>query len=143
MASKQIHAIIVPLDGSKNSLRGLDMAILIAKQFNATITVVHCINIPQHLEFQRAEIMEEENKESESIIDYAKKKIAENGIDCKSKVIRGDTGYNITKLANSKKQRFDMIVMSSRGRGAIKEIFLGSVSNYVIHASKIPVLLVK
>lgn len=34
---KMIKKILVPLDGSKNSLRGLDAAISLAKQTNATI----------------------------------------------------------------------------------------------------------
>jgi nucleotide-binding universal stress UspA family protein len=34
-------------------------------------------------------------------------------------------------------------VIGSRGMGAVKEIFLGSVSNYVLHKSKKPVLIVK
>jgi nucleotide-binding universal stress UspA family protein len=33
--------------------------------------------------------------------------------------------------------------MGARGLGAIKEAFLGSVSNYVLHKSKVPVLIVK
>jgi nucleotide-binding universal stress UspA family protein len=47
------------------------------------------------------------------------------------------------KIAHNKKDKFDLIVMGSRGRGAVKELFLGSVSNYVVHTSNIPVLLVK
>jgi len=38
---------------------------------------------------------------------------------------------------------FDLIVIGSRGMGSAKEIFLGSVSNYVLHKSKKPVLIVK
>ncbi|MBM2819808.1 MAG: Universal stress protein [Nitrosarchaeum sp.] len=36
-----------------------------------------------------------------------------------------------------------MIVIGSRGRGVVRELFLGNVSNYVIHSSKIPVRIVK
>jgi nucleotide-binding universal stress UspA family protein len=36
-----------------------------------------------------------------------------------------------------------MIVIGARGRSRAKEIFLGSVSNYVVHKSKLPVLIVK
>ena len=56
--------------------------------------------------------------------------------------MRGEIGYNIIKTAHGK-EKFDMIVMGSRGRSSAKEIFFGSTSNYVIHTSKIPVVIVK
>jgi len=54
-----------------------------------------------------------------------------------------DIGYNLIKLAHGKKENFNLIVIGSRGRSAVRELFLGSVSNYVIHSSKIPVLIIK
>jgi len=51
--------------------------------------------------------------------------------------------YIIVKFAHTKKNKFDLIVIGSRGMGSAKEIFLGSTSNYVLHKSKIPVLIVK
>ncbi|MGI0060358.1 MAG: universal stress protein [Nitrosotalea sp.] len=47
----------------------------------------------------------------------------------------------MSKFASDNK--FDLIVMGSRGMSPIKELFLGSVSNAVIHKSKVPVLVVK
>jgi len=43
----------------------------------------------------------------------------------------------------AQKNVFDLIVIGARGLGSGKELFLGSVSSYVIHKSKIPVLLVR
>jgi len=60
----------------------------------------------------------------------------------KDKIALGEIGYNIIKSTHGK-TKFDMIVMGSRGRSVRKELFFGSVSNYVIHTSKIPVLIVK
>ena len=75
-------------------------------------------------------------------MDEAKVLAAQNGIVFKEKLVRGDIGFNIIKLAHGK-ERFDMIVIGSRGRSSAKEMFFGSISNYVIHASKIPVVVVK
>ena len=144
MIKKKVTKILVPLDGSKNSKRGLEMAISVARQFGATVTGVYSIYAPPHSEFRGiGSVRESSNKDVEKFLNDAKVLSAQNGIVFKEKVMRGDIGYNIIKLAHNKKEKFNLIVMGSRGRGSMKEMFFGSVSNYVIHASKIPVLLVK
>jgi nucleotide-binding universal stress UspA family protein len=141
---KKVTKILVPLDGSKNSQRGLEMAISVARQFGATITGVYSIYAPPHTEFRGVGSVEDSlNEEVKKIMDNAKILAAQNGIVFKERLMRGDIGYNIIKLAHNKKEKFNLIVIGNRGRGSLKEMFFGSVSNYVIHASKIPVLLVK
>ncbi|HKU33473.1 MAG TPA: universal stress protein, partial [Candidatus Nitrosotalea sp.] len=71
----------------------------------------------------------------------AKKISAQNGIVFNEKILYGNDSWEITEFAASKK--FDLIVIGSRGLGALKEAFLGSVANTVVHKSKIPVLVVK
>jgi nucleotide-binding universal stress UspA family protein len=144
MIKKQVTKILVPLDGSKNSRRGLEMAISVARQFGATITGVYSINAPPHSEFRGVgSVQESLNDEIKKFMEEAKVLAAQNGIVFKEKMMRGDVGYNIVKLAQNKKEKFNLIVIGSRGRGSVKEMFFGSVSNYVIHAAKIPVLIVK
>ena len=144
MIKKQVSKILVPMDGSKNSRRGLEMAISVARQFGATITGVYSINEPPHSEFRGVgSVRDSLNDEVKKFMEEAKVLSAQNGIVFKEKLMRGDIGYNIIKLAHNKKEKFNLIVIGSRGRGSIKEMFFGSVSNYVIHASKIPVLVVK
>jgi nucleotide-binding universal stress UspA family protein len=141
---KKVTKILVPLDGSKNSQRGLEMAISVARQFGATITGVYSIYAPPHSEFRGVGSVEDSlNEEVKKIMGNAKVLAAQNGIVFKEKLMRGDIGYNIIKLAHNKKENFNLLVIGNRGRGSLKEMFFGSVSNYVIHASKIPVLLVK
>lgn len=144
MIKNKIQRILVPLDGSDNSKRGLEMAISIARQCGATLTGVYSIYAPSHSEFRGIGSVEKMlNREVKRFMEEAKTLAAQNGIVFNTRLMRGDIGYNITKLAHEKKQKFDLIVIGSRGRSSLKEMFLGSTSNYVIHASKIPVLVVK
>ncbi|CAH1791996.1 unnamed protein product [Owenia fusiformis] len=54
------------------------------------------------------------------------------------KVRRDSAGEEIIKVAEEEKA--DMIVMGSRGLGTIRRTILGSVSDYVLHHSKVPVI---
>jgi len=143
MIKKKISKILVPLDGSKNSMRGLETAITLARSCGATITGIYSINAPPHSEFRGVGSVEKAlNVKVKKFMEEAKLLSAKHGIVFNEKMARGDIGYNIIKLAHGK-SNFDMIVIGSRGRSSTKEMFFGSVSNYVIHTSKIPVVVVK
>ncbi len=73
---------------------------------------------------------------------YAKSRQKLYGNKIKSKILFGDKiGSTIVKFSSHNK--FDLIVIGSRGLSSRMERFLGSVSNYVIYNSKIPVVLVR
>ena len=144
MASVKIKKILVPLDGSKNSLRALDMAIALARRCEAIIVGICVIYAPSRTEFGRGMAVEKGSYEKvKKFMNAAKTLAAQNGIVFDEKISYGNIGYNIVKFAHNKKNKIDMIVIASRGRGAVKEMFFGSVSHYVLHASDLPVLVVK
>ena len=139
---KKIKKILVPLDGSKNSFRGLDEAIYLARQCQATITGLYVIPLsPPKTDAQISYIEKNLLKKAAKFMFKTKKRAAQNGILFYDKIVYGDEGPSIIRFANNKK--FDLIVIGSRGHGGIKEAFLGSTSNYVLHKSQIPVLIVK
>ncbi len=136
--------ILAPLDGSKNSIRGLDMAIHIARQSHGTITALAVKSVPgiyaiHPLGFLDFNSMTEVKK----ILSNARLRAAKKGIKLTGKAVAGDPGYDIARFANNSKNGIDLVVIGARGRSSAKEIFLGSVSNYVLHKSKKPVLVVK
>lgn len=137
---------MVCLDGSKNSLRGLDESISMAKLFDATIigvfsltkfgifTAVHTPKIPE----------KKWTKESKGIIGSAKKRVERSGLKFEGIVIAGHTpGYDLTTFANNPANKIDHIVVGARGLGFPKEIFFGSTSNFILHKARIPVTVVK
>jgi len=142
--STKIKKILVPLDGSKNSLIALDMAIALARRCEAIIVGICVICAPSRTEFGRGMAVEKGSYEKvKKFMNAAKTIAAQNGIVFDEKISYGNVGYNILKFAHNKKNKIDMIVIASRGRGAIKEMFFGSVSHHVLHASNLPVLVVK
>lgn len=71
---------------------------------------------------------------------YQKKAIA-NNLKVKHIQLQGSAGRTICKLA--KQEEADLIIMGRRGRTGITEMFLGSVSNYVLHHAHCSVLIIQ
>lgn len=138
----KINNILVPIDGSQNALRGLDKAIDVAKASGATITTLFVFQLPWRAGLKFTKSMEKEAQtKATRAIDVAKRKVEKNGIAFKWKTAGGKPGEAILNV--SKGSRADIIVIGARGIGAAKEKFLGSTSNYVMHKTKKPVLVVK
>ena len=136
--------ILAPLDGSKNSIRGLDMAIHIARQSQGTITALAVKSVPGIYAIHPLGFLDfNSTSEMKKILSDAKLRAAKKGIKLIGKAISGDPGYDIARFVNNSKNGIDLVVIGARGRSSAKEIFLGSVSNYVLHKSKKPVLVVK
>lgn len=134
--------ILVPLDGSSNSMRGLDRAIEIAKGGDAEITGFYVFHLPVAAGIKyTAKMKEEAQRKAVKAIGPAMNKTQKAGAVFKYKTGGGNTGSEIVKFA--KNGKFDMIVIGARGLGGAKEMFLGSTSNYVMHKTAVPVLVVK
>jgi nucleotide-binding universal stress UspA family protein len=137
-----IKKILVPLDGSKNSMRGLDEAIYLARQCHATITGLYVIPTTKIMTDSQISGLEKYLLSNASkFMSKAKTRAAQNGILFNEDVVYGNEGDKITDYANNKS--YDIIIIGSRGMSSVKEMLLGSTSNYVLHKSKIPILIVK
>lgn len=143
MSRKDIKKILVPLDGSKYSIEGLNEAIELAKPFGAkiiglcVIPLTPPIMIPELPASFKSFMIDEAAK----FMAEAKKIASRSGVEFQAKIIHGEATFEIAAFANDKK--FDLVVIGSRGRSGIKELFLGSIANSVVHKSRIPVLVVK
>ena len=134
--------ILVPLDGSNNSTRGLERAIEIAKESKAEITGFYVFHLPLLAGVKYTQKMKgDAQKRAIKAIGPAMKRVQGAGYSFKYKTAGGHTGSEIVKFAQ--RGKYDMIVIGARGIGGTKEAFLGSTSNYVMNKKKIPILIVK
>jgi nucleotide-binding universal stress UspA family protein len=138
----KIKKILVPLDGSKNSMRGLDEGIYLARQCQATITGLYVVPLSKPKTNSQISYVEKYLlNHAAKFMSKAKKRAAQNGVLFDDTVVYGDEGPKIISFAINKS--YDIIIIGSRGMSSLKEAFLGSTSNFVLHKSKIPVLIVK
>jgi len=138
--------IMVCLDGSKNSLRGLDKAILFAKQSDAILLGVHSDTSFSAFSAVRAPLLPDKKwkKEAKSLMSVAKKKVEKKNIEFEGVVIGGhSSGIDLTTFANNPANKIIQIVIGARGMGFPKELFFGSTSNFLLHKAKAPVTVVK
>ena len=130
------------MDGSKNSFRALDNAIKLAKQTGASITDIFVIqSFPTEMGLVRTIVGKALSKKAKNFMRTANAKCTKNQIQFMDIIEYGEESQMIVSFAH--KNNFGLIVIGSRGLGSVKEFFLGSTSNYVLHKSKIPVSVVK
>lgn len=142
MAHGKISRILVPLDGSENSVRALDTAISIASGCGSTLVGFYCIHEQHRSEFGGSRGDDAPDPEAKKFIKAAADTASGAGVKFEEKTASGEVGYNIVEAAREE-PRCDMIVMGSKGRSATKQMFFGSASNYVVHTAKMPVVIVK
>lgn len=138
-----IDKILVPIDGSKNSEKGLKYACWLAGEVGGSLTVLYVVPIPFAGESAGLKI-DPLVDAGEMILDKAKKIVnAEKCVDADF-VLReaaGNAGHEIVKFG--KEENFSLIIMSAKGHSALKHLLLGSVSDTVTKHSSCSVLIVK
>jgi len=135
--------ILVPIDGSKFSERALSEAIVLSKQCGASIVGLYVVPFSP-LSYRDIRIAKETMYgEGKQFLAKAQTNAEKKGVVFQQRILEGNPGELISNFANQSKNKIDLIMMGSRGMSGLKEAFLGSTSNYVMHKSKVPVLIVK
>ncbi len=143
MLKNRFKKILVPLDGSLNSIRGLNEAISLARLGSSQIIGIHVLPIyPKNLVGTFDTYVTYKSKLANEFLEKAKISASRQGIKFSQKILFGnDTVKIITNYAKTSKS--NIIILGSRGKGDPKAGFLGSVSSGILYSSKIPVMIVK
>jgi len=140
-----MKTVLVAIDGSEPSMKALQTAAEVAKGAAAKLEAVY-VSAPNLLPPNVypdvvAKLEAEEKKYADGILKKAAAEAQKYGVTCDSISVLGEPAEAIAELA----ERPDvwMVVIGSRGRGAVTRVLLGSVADRLVHISKKPVLVVR
>lgn len=138
---------LVPVDGSNAALRALAAAVDLAKaDAAASLHLVHCHEEPLlygeiAVYVPREKMAAAQNAHSEGILDRAAAELERSGVRYTREVLAGPIGPTIA--AHADKLGCDAIVMGRHGKTTLSDLLVGSAAQKVLHASKLPVMLVR
>jgi nucleotide-binding universal stress UspA family protein len=139
------HNILVAIDGSPDSDQALTQAIDLAKAEHGRLTLFSAVVTPASTAYVgmsgavAATLARDAEAETETILRAAAQRVPDQvalSTVLSSEPVRHALIHQIKEGAH------DLVVMGSRGRGAVRSVLLGSVSHYVLHHSPAPVLIV-
>jgi len=148
--------ILVALDRSSQSEAVLKQAIAIAQPHQAQLILFHALmfdgrNIDAYsgiygqnvlsLSSSVQEHLEEQTQQVESWLESYAQKVQAEGLPVEYSWRIGDPSSWIREMA--KTCDADLVILGRRGRRGLAEVFLGSVSNHVVHYAPCSVLVVQ
>lgn len=142
MKNSFYNKILVCCDGSKYSEKAISKACVVAKTFDSELSLIYVVDKSPGLDiFDRKEYLKILRKYGKKVLSKAELITTKNKVKSKSYLKEGKVADEITKFA--KKGNYDLIVVGSKGLGAITKFFLGSVSNKLANQSQCSVLIIK
>jgi nucleotide-binding universal stress UspA family protein len=139
--------ILVAVDGSSHAERALSEAIDLARQSEGSLTLVTVVpqlttwalgsGFTPAVDYQT--LYDDLEGEYRKMLDAAQAKVPPE-VRSQALLLEGRPGQAI--VGQAKSGGHDLVAMGSRGRGELRSMVLGSVSEEVLHASPVPVLVV-
>ncbi len=137
--------ILIATDGSDSSNDAVDLGLELAAEHESTVYVVHvepAVDIAPWSAFgMAAGVPHLTTEQDRAPLDDAVVRAEERGVPVIDELLTGVAIDEIVAFADS--HDIDLIVMGSRGHGAVASAMLGSVSLGVLRETRRPVLIVR
>jgi nucleotide-binding universal stress UspA family protein len=139
------HNILVATDGSTHADQALAHAIDLAQSQHARLTLITAVMAPPPFAYFGASgqavstLSQDAEADAQAILMRARERVPG---DVSVTTILSRQPIDSALIREIEDGHHDLVVMGSRGRGAIRSALLGSVSHYVLNHSPVPVLIV-
>jgi nucleotide-binding universal stress UspA family protein len=139
-----IQEILVAVDGSDGSKRAARFVRELASALNARVTLLHVIEPPTNLPLEaygltRTQVYEGQLQSAADVLGALAAEMPAGMVD--QLIESGSPAETI--CAQAEERNVDLVVLGSRGMGAVGRWLLGSVSDRVVHLSRRPVTVVR
>jgi len=148
---EKIKKILAPTDLSDLSQAGVRYALNLAKAVGAEVMVYHVVNYEELIQYGEKMAMTRPSRPADSILEKAQTVLSRflrehfadliPPVKVHEKVELGRPDENIVEEA--RKERPDLIVISTHGRTGLSHILLGSVTEKVVRHAPCPVLSIR
>jgi nucleotide-binding universal stress UspA family protein len=134
--------ILVAIDGSESAKKAFAKSIYLAQKCNSKLDVVHVVSCDLGGDSATTfELIDEFKTKGKKMLGEYKIQAAKSNVPAEITVTQGDPAQVIIELAKTKK--YDLIIMGTRGKSALQELLIGSVSQKVMHHASCPVMVVR
>lgn len=137
--------ILVAVDFGESSEEALELAIDLAKQYRAGLTLVHTWEVPAYaygaLEFSAMDMLTPVQQAAHEQLEALAAEVRKELPEARAVLAHGVTWQEI--LAAIERGRPDLVVMGTHGRRGIRHALLGSVAEKIVRLSPAPVLTVR
>ncbi|HET7794043.1 MAG TPA: universal stress protein [Rhizobacter sp.] len=141
--------ILVPIDGSLTSKRGLSEAIGLARQLKCQLVLMTVVDdFPMTVEWASADAFEQTRRRmvqlGEDVLADGRRIAGEAGVPCETALREVTTERAADSIVSEAvKQGCELIVMGTHGRRGLNRLAMGSDAELVVRESPVPVLLVR
>jgi nucleotide-binding universal stress UspA family protein len=141
--------ILVPVDGSATSNRGLAEAIKLGKLTGARLLLLHAVDIAAvsvapEAAAATAGLFEAMRDTGADILAKAKATVTSAGLGAETMLLDTLTGRICDLVVDeAKKWKADLIVLGTHGRRGVGRLLIGSDAEQIVRLASVPVLLVR
>jgi nucleotide-binding universal stress UspA family protein len=142
--------ILVPVDGSPTSGRGLREAIGFAKAQKARLQLVHVVDLHNAVLAGLAgpttvtDLAAALEKRGRRLLESAATRVRQSGLSCETVLLESLTSPVAEPIVRqARKWRADLIVIGTHGRRGLKRLVMGSDAEQIVRNAPAPIMLVR